>query len=57
MEIFVNGPFPTMLLGVYQNLCALMISIIVGSAVSDYKNNLENFRFKPTNAKKNAYVP
>ena len=57
MEIYVMGPFPNMVLEVYQDLCALVISIIVGSAVSDYKNNLENFRFKPTNAKKNAYVP
>ena len=44
MEIFVKGPYPTMLLGFYQDLCPLMISIIVGSAVSDYKNNLENLR-------------
>ena len=44
MEIFVKGPYPTMLLGFYQDLCALMISIIVGSAVSDYRNNLENLR-------------
>ena len=54
MEIFVNGPFPNFLLEFYQDLCPLLISIIVGSAVSDYKNNLENFRFKPTNAKKNV---
>ena len=52
MEIFVTGPFPNMVLEVYQDLCALMISIIVGSSVSDYKNNLENFRFKQTKAKK-----
>ena len=58
METFVKGPYITMLLEVYQDLCALIISVIVGSAVSDYKNNLENFRFKPTNSKKNnAYVP
>ena len=58
MEMFVKGPYCTMVLEVYQDLCALIMSIIVGSAVSDYKNNLENFRFKPTNAKKNnAYVP